>query len=84
MHVYINLYTHIIQKYVYEIMSSFTNNSKLRQTHLFIDTCYVSIQSFTVCVGRRETPADFFVNDVKDVENILSRLAASPSTVSPI
>jgi len=38
------------------------------------------LRTFTVCVGRRETPADFYVNDVTDVEHLLTKLADSPTT----
>ena len=38
------------------------------------------LRTFTVCVGRRETPADFYVNDVTDVEHLLAKLADSPTT----
>ena len=38
------------------------------------------LRTFTVCVGRRETPADFYVGEVKDVEHLLSKLAASSTT----
>ena len=40
------------------------------------------LRTFTVCVGRRETPADFYVGEVKDVEHFLSRLAASSTTTT--
>ena len=39
-------------------------------------------RAFTVCVGKRETPADWFANDVNDVEMLLTQLANSASTFS--
>ena len=38
------------------------------------------LRTFTVCVGRRETPADYYINEVKDVEHLLTKLADSPTT----
>lgn len=36
---------------------------------------------FTTCVGLRETPAALYLDDVKDVEDLLVTLAKSPTTV---
>jgi len=36
---------------------------------------------FTVCVGLRETPANLYLDDVKDVEELLSVLAHSETTI---
>eukprot|EP01038_Epipyxis_sp_PR26KG_P011996 gene11996-16059_t len=41
------------------------------------------MNAFTICVGKRKTPARFFVNDVKDVESLLSSLAESRTTIVP-
>jgi len=42
-----------------------------------------TFRGFTVCVGKRTTPAYLYANDVKDVEHILSALASSQGTIEP-
>lgn len=44
--------------------------------------CPHELAAFTVNVGRRSGNASAYVTDVKDVENILSTLADSKSTVA--
>jgi len=57
----------------YELIASSPNGSGSKETRLF-----------TICVGKRETPADLYVNDVHDVEMFLSTLGDSTSTVQPV
>lgn len=39
-------------------------------------------RTFTACVGKRACPSQYYVNDVEDVESLLTRLALSPSTTA--
>ena len=42
------------------------------------------MKTFTICIGKRETPADLFLTDVPEAEALLTRLSLSPSTVVPM
>ena len=41
------------------------------------------MRNYSVVVGRRDSPADSYVNDVKDVEELLLLLAYDDSTFIP-
>jgi hypothetical protein len=54
---------------VYDILSRAPANADVRRC-----------KAFTVSVAKRLCPAQFYVNDVEDVEEILQALATSPHT----
>ena len=41
------------------------------------------MRNFTIVVGKRDSPADLYMNDVYDVEYLLTALANHPSTAEP-
>ena len=58
-----------LSQVVYKVLGSVPPSAAIR-----------SCKVFTTCVGKRTCPAQFYVNDVEDVEALLSRLAHSPTT----
>ncbi|KAJ1440890.1 hypothetical protein B484DRAFT_391004 [Ochromonadaceae sp. CCMP2298] len=55
---------------VYDVLSNAPANADVRRC-----------KAFTVTVARRVCPAQFYVNDVEDVEELLASLAASDTTI---
>eukprot|EP00128_Syssomonas_multiformis_P018365 Colp12_sorted_trinity150504_noHs@3578 len=40
-------------------------------------------RTFATCVGKRNCPAQYYLNDVEDVQSLLNRLANAPTTAVP-